>query len=46
MGFGSFVYHYLNAMVAGLGDGVLLATADDLTIDRDVVEPVLAGIGE
>ena len=36
--------HYLDAMVAGLSSGVLLAAADDFAIGGDVVETVLAGL--
>ena len=43
-GLGGFVDDNLNAVVAGLGGGVLLAAADDFTVGGDVVETVLAGI--
>ena len=43
-GVGGFAQHYLDAVVAGLGGGVLLATADDFAVAGDVIETVLAGL--
>ena len=40
---GGFSQHHLDAVVAGLGGGVLLAAADDFAVGGDVVETVLAG---
>jgi hypothetical protein len=45
-GLGGFAQHYLDAVVAGLGGGVLLAAADDFTVGGYVVETVLAGLEE
>ena len=43
MGRGGFAQHHLEAVVAGLGGGVLLAAADDFTVGGHVVEAVLTG---
>ena len=40
--FGSLAQHDLEAVVAGLGSGVLFAAADDFTVGGHVVETVLA----
>ena len=41
--FGSLAQHDLEAVVTGLGSGVLFAAADDFAIGGHVVEAVLAG---
>ena len=43
LGLGGFANSDLQAVVAGLGSGVLLAAADDFTVGGHVVEAVLAG---
>ena len=42
-GLGGFAQDNLEAVVAGLGGGVLFAAADDFAIGGHVVETVLAG---
>ena len=45
-GLGGFAQDDLEALVAGLGGRVLLATANDFVIGDHVVEAVLAGVEE
>ena len=42
-GLGGSFQHHLNAVVAGLGGGVLHAAANDFAVGRDVVETLLVG---
>jgi len=43
-GLGSFADDDLDAVVTGLGGGVLLAAADNFAVGGDVVEAILTGL--